>query len=229
MKTKLVIMLTHNDRTVENALEVFEANKDLDVACWGFKDVGLPLEQMKALVDAMKAAGKETYLECVSYDEPSCRRAAGIAVECGFDYFCGTLFYDGVYDMLKAAGAKYMPFCGAVSQSPSILEGSADEIIADARRLEAKGVYGLDLLAYRAVQTDPEALAERVIRESGIPILVAGSINTFDRILLEERWHSWGFTIGSALFTAQFVPGGDFRENLKAVVDFMRAHGGLIE
>jgi hypothetical protein len=224
MNAKLVVMLTHNDQTVKNAQEVFEENKDLDVKCWGFKDVGLPVDQMEEVVAAMKAAGKETYLECVSYDEPACRRAAAIAIKCGFDYFCGTIFYDSVYALLETAGTRYMPFCGAVSENPSILQGSADEIIQDAKRLAGKGVYGLDLLAYRAVDTDPETLAERAIREVGVPILVAGSINSFDRILLEEKWHSWGFTIGGALFTAAFAPGEGFRKNLMAVADFTRKH-----
>ena len=67
MKSKIIIMLTHNDRTVENALDIFESCKDLPVECWGFKDVGLPIPKMKALVSAMKAAGKVTFLEVVTY------------------------------------------------------------------------------------------------------------------------------------------------------------------
>ena len=42
MKTKLIVMLTHHDKTVTNALETFNQVKDLEVDCWGFKDVGIP-------------------------------------------------------------------------------------------------------------------------------------------------------------------------------------------
>ena len=80
MKSKLIVMLTHNDQTVHNALEVFEACKDLPVECWGFKDVGLPVEEMKALVGAMKMAGKTTFLEVVTYTEAECMRGAKLAV-----------------------------------------------------------------------------------------------------------------------------------------------------
>jgi hypothetical protein len=36
MKTNLVIMLTHNDKTVKNAIEVFQSCKDLSINNWGF-------------------------------------------------------------------------------------------------------------------------------------------------------------------------------------------------
>ena len=46
MKADLIIMLTNNDITVSNAAEVFESCKDLPAKKWGFKDVGLPKEEM---------------------------------------------------------------------------------------------------------------------------------------------------------------------------------------
>lgn len=69
MKPELIIMLTYNDVTVSNASEVFESCKDLPITRWGFKDVGLKKEEMIALNREMKAAGKTTYLEVVTYTE----------------------------------------------------------------------------------------------------------------------------------------------------------------
>ena len=80
---KLVVMLTYNDVTVKNAYEVFDECKDLPVENWGFKNVGLPKEEMKRLVSHMKAHGKTTYLEVVTYDEPSCMEAAKTATRKG--------------------------------------------------------------------------------------------------------------------------------------------------
>ncbi len=37
MLEKLIVMLTHNDVTVEDAKEIFEANKDCRLHNWGFK------------------------------------------------------------------------------------------------------------------------------------------------------------------------------------------------
>lgn len=69
MKPELIVMLTHHDRTVINAMDLFEECKRIPVNHWGFKDVGLPQDQMKALVQRMKAAGKTTCLEVVSLSE----------------------------------------------------------------------------------------------------------------------------------------------------------------
>ena len=78
-------MLTHNDKTVKNAQEVFEACKDLPIEYWGFKDVGLEKPKMVELINAMKAAGKTTFLEVVTYSEEECMAGAKLAVELGFD------------------------------------------------------------------------------------------------------------------------------------------------
>ena len=73
MRPDIIVMLTHHDVTVPDAAEVFEVCKDIEaVKLWGFKNVGLPKDQMKALTAAMKAAGKTTFLEVVTYDEASC-------------------------------------------------------------------------------------------------------------------------------------------------------------
>ena len=61
MYPELIVMLTHNDRTVENAIEIFEACKDTKAKFWGFKEVGLPVDKMKQLCAMMKAAGKTTF------------------------------------------------------------------------------------------------------------------------------------------------------------------------
>ena len=53
MKPELIVMLTYNDKTVENALELFNEMKDTPVTLWGFKDVGLPPEDMKKVVDSI--------------------------------------------------------------------------------------------------------------------------------------------------------------------------------
>ena len=141
MRPDIIIMLTHHDVTVPNAAEVFEACKDIEnVKLWGFKNVGLPKDQMKALTAAMKAAGKTTFLEVVTYDEESCLDGAQTAIDCGFDYLMGTLYYDSVAKLLKDNGMDYLPFVGKVSGSPSILEGTNEEIIQNAKDLMAGSI-----------------------------------------------------------------------------------------
>ena len=212
-------MLTHNDQTVKNAIEVFDACKDLAVDFWGFKDVGLEKEKMAELIQHMKAAGKTTFLEVVTYTEEECMNGAKLAVELGFDYLMGTLFYDSVYAYLKEHEIKYLPFCGKVSGSPSVLEGSFEEIIKDANTMLEKGVDGIDLLAFRHEQG--AELAREYCAKVDKPVVIAGSINSEARITFVNEIIPWAFTMGSALFTENFAPGDGFRENLQEVIDYM--------
>ncbi len=219
MKSKIIIMLTHNDQTVKNAIEVFDACKDLAVDFWGFKDVGLEKEKMAELIQHMKAAGKTTFLEVVTYTEEECMNGAKLAVELGFDYLMGTLFYDSVYAYLKEHEIKYLPFCGKVSGSPSVLEGSFEEIIKDANTMLEKGVDGIDLLAFRHEQG--AELAREYCAKVDKPVVIAGSINSEARISFVNEINPWAFTMGSALFAENFAPGDGFRENLQEVIDYM--------
>ena len=220
MKTKLIVMLTQHDKTVKNALETFQTVKDLDVECWGFKDVGIPRAEMEELLKALKDAGKTTFLEVVTYSEEECMAGAKLAVEMGFDILMGTIFYPSVWEYLKDKKVKYFPFVGQVSGSPSILEGTPEEIAAQGKELEAKGVAGFDILAYRHVNA-PEAVAKELIQAVKVPVVVAGSINGKERMQFVEDIGAWGFTMGSALFAKDFVKEGSFRDNLQAVLDMM--------
>ena len=129
MNSEIIIMLTHNDKTVQDAYDIFESCKDLPVQFWGFKDVGVPKEEMERILGAMKAAGKTTFLEVVSYSEEECMRGAKLAVELGYDYLMGTVYHQSVFEYLAAQDIKFLPFCGKVYGSPSVLEGSFEEII----------------------------------------------------------------------------------------------------
>ena len=213
-------MLTNNDKTVKDAIGVFDLSKDLPVQFWGFKNIGLRIEQMKQLVKNMKDAEKTTFLEVVSYTEDECMKAAKLAVECNFDYLMGTLFYNSVFNFLKDKPIKYSPFCGKVSGSPSILEGTIDEIVNDAKNMQKKGVDAFDILAYRYVG-DPEELAEKFIQAIDIPVIIAGSINSYERLDKINELNPWGFTMGTALFKKNFDKDGTFKDNLKNVIDYL--------
>jgi hypothetical protein len=220
MKPEFILMLTYNDSTVKDALNIFGACKDAPINHWGFKDVGLPPEEMQSLVKEMKAAGKTTYLEVVSLSEEEGLRGAQIAVNAGFDILMGTVFFNSILEYLEDKPIKYYPFPGHIYSHPSILDGTIEEIVDHARFLESKGVQGLDLLSYRYVGDAPLVLRE-VVKATSIPIVSAGSIESYRR--LAEVWlaGAWGFTIGSALFDKKFVPQGSFLDNALAVCDWL--------
>ena len=58
---ELIVMLTHNDLTVNNAYDIFEHCKNSQAQFWGFKEEPLPLEQMIQLFGYMKNCGKTTF------------------------------------------------------------------------------------------------------------------------------------------------------------------------
>jgi hypothetical protein len=218
---KIIVMLTYNDVTVKNAKEVFESCKDLPVKNWGFKDVGLPPAEMKELYSLMKQAGKSTFLEVVTYSEEECMRGAKVAADCGVEHLMGTIFYDKVNDYIKTTGLKYMPFVGDVSGSPSILKGTAASMLAQEERYKKAGVFGIDLLGYRYVDGDAEALSAEFISKGQLPCVLAGSIDSEQRMDIVLKMNPWGFTMGSALFNKKFVKDGSFRENLENVVKYL--------
>ena len=224
MVPELIVMLTYNDKTVENALELFEEVKTIPVKHWGFKDVGLHGKEMSKLVKSMRQAGKTTYLEVVSLSEAEGIAGARLAVELGFDVLMGTVFFESINDYLRDKSLKYYPFPGHVHSHPSILDGSIDEIVAHARYLEAKQVDGLDLLTYRYIGDATRLLGE-VVSATSAPVVSAGSIASFDRILEVWRAGAWGFTIGTAFFEKRFIQDGTFEDNVMAVWNWLHTGG----
>jgi len=224
MKPELIVMLTYNDKTVENALDLFNQLKDTPVSHWGFKDVGLAPEEMKKVVDSMNAAGKTTYLEVVSLTEEEGLSGAKLAVECGFDILMGTVFFDSINDYLKDKPVKYYPFPGHVHSHPSILDGTVEEIVQHTRDMESKGVDGMDLLTYRYTGDAP-ALLKEVVAATRLPIVSAGSIDSYDRIAEVRDTGAWGYTIGTAFFEKKFIPDGSFRDNMMAAWDWVQKNG----
>jgi len=222
MDSKIIVMLTHNDRTVANALEVFESCKDLPIDFWGFKDVGLAQPEMAALIAAMKRAGKTTFLEVVSYSEEECLKGAMLAVELGFDYLMGTLYYPSVWAYLNHKPIRYLPFVGKVSGSPSILEGSIGFMIGEMLRFKELGIPGVDILSYRYVG-DPVSLTRDFVDAADeCQVVMAGSIGSREQLETVNGINPFAFTMGSALFTGTFVEGG-VRENLEEVLRLMAA------
>ncbi|MFC1556062.1 hypothetical protein ACFL67_03165 [candidate division KSB1 bacterium] len=218
MHPHLIVMLTYNDKTVENALELFESMKDTPVKYWGFKDVGLSRAEMIELVEAMKAAGKTVKLEVVSITEEKGLEAAKLAAEVGIDVLMGTVYYDSINEYLQGTSVKYVPFAGKVYGHPSILDGEVDEVAEHAYLLESKGVDGIDLLTHRYTG-NAELLLNEVVDTTKLRVVSAGSIDSFDRIREVSDAGAWAFTIGTAFFEKKFVPDGSFRDNMMAVWD----------
>ncbi|HZS84524.1 MAG TPA: hypothetical protein VFA50_16745 [Stellaceae bacterium] len=208
-----IFMLTRDDRTVPDCLERLEEIADLGLRHIGFKDVGVPPATLDALNRRIKAMGAASYLEIVSLAPEDCRRAGEAARAIGVDCVLG----GGHVEILRAAVAgapiRLFPFAGEPEGHPTRLRGDARRIAADCRRSEALGCAGIDLLAYRAVEAAPLDLVRAARAALRGRLIVAGSVDTPERIADLAAAGADAFTIGTALLDGRFAAG---REGLRA-------------
>src|SRR6478752_139443 len=200
--SEFIFMLTHNDRTVDNALEVLEQVKDTGLRHIGFKDVGATAEKARELTAAAHAADLVVYLEVVSVDKADEMDSIDAAIAAGVDWIVGGKFAAEAVEKLAGTGIKFAPFPGRVAGHPSALHGTIEEITAHAAELSRlEGVHGVDLLAYRHATVDPLELT----------LAVAGA---------------WGFTIGGAIFDGILPGEKDVVSQVRTALAFANAAAG---
>ena len=209
MAFDFIFMLTSNDRTVSDARARLAEVLDGGARHIGFKDVGLPTSELKALADEIRSAGGRSYLEVVSLDAESERASARAAVGLDVDCLLGGTRADEVVPIVRQHPVRYLPFCGRITGYPSVLEGTIQEISESARRLtDLEGVHGLDLLAYR-FSGDVPALMRAVCQATDKPVVMAGSIDREERVIAAAEAGASGFTVGTAALSGEFPAEGE--------------------
>ena len=118
MGLRFIFMLTRNDRTIEDASEQLKTALSLGVRHIGFKDIGLTIDRLKVLNQAIKADGATSYLEVVSLDQQSEIVSAKAAVEIGVDVLLGGTRVDDVLPILAGTGHSILPLPGSHHGSP---------------------------------------------------------------------------------------------------------------
>lgn len=213
-----IFMLTHQDRTVADAATRLKDALAAGVTHIGFKDVGLPFDELDSLAKAIKSAGATLYLEVVSLDEASEQNSAQAAAKLGVDVLMGGTRPDVVLPVLAGTGILYYPFPGKVVGHPSRLEGTVETIVESACAIAAlDGVHGLDLLAYR-FDGDAEALMARLSAAVSKPVVIAGSIDSRQRLEAVVKSGAAGFTIGTAAFNGAFSGTRDLKLELETII-----------
>ncbi|KAA8613083.1 methylglyoxal synthase [Salipiger aestuarii] len=219
MAFDFILMLTENDRTIPDARARIDEALEGGVRHIGFKDVGLPLPELRGLADAIRVAGARSYLEVVSLDEDSELASARAAVGLDVDCLLGGTRPEAVSRVTRDHPLRYYPFAGAITGHPSVLQGPPAAIADSARRLaDLEHVHGLDLLAYRFAGDVP-ALMAQVCKAARKPVIMAGSIDSEDRILATAKGGAAGFTVGTAALAEAFpaeMPG--FAAQVRAIL-----------
>ncbi|MBV8565340.1 MAG: 4-hydroxythreonine-4-phosphate dehydrogenase [Methylobacteriaceae bacterium] len=227
MAPDFIFMLTRRDRTIADAHARLKDVFAEGVKHVGFKDVGLPIAELRRIADAVHAAGLALYLEVVSLDAASEVASAEIALQLGAHVLMGGTHPQAVLPVVRGTPIRYYPFAGRVSGHPSVLHGTIDEIVESARRLvETEGVHGLDLLAYRFAGDAP-ALIAQVCRAVSKPVVVAGSIDRAARLASVASGGAAAFTVGTAVLDGVFPTGQGLRDQLAFVVAAVSSMGQL--
>ena len=199
-----IFMLTRSDQTVTNAREVYKNIRPCGLQYVGFKDIGLPLDELKLLTNDIRQDGCKVMLEVISNTQESELRSIEAAIELKVDYLLGGRHAKEAVKLIKGRNIQYFPFAGHTVGHPTKLTGTIQEIVEDAKELCAlEGVHGLDLLAYRFAGDVPD-LAHQVVQAVKKPVIAAGSIDSPERVQIMRASGMWAFTVGSALFDGLF-------------------------
>jgi uncharacterized protein related to proFAR isomerase len=214
--TEFIFMETYNDMTRSDAINVYKEIRDTKIKFIGFKDIGLPIGQLKELHSMMKKDRRTTFLEVVSASEKETIQSTKVALELGVDYLIGGTYVDSTLPLIKNKNIKYFPYVGKIVDHPCKLRGSIEEMVQDTKKVKEKAIPGINLLAYR-YNGDAEKLIEKV-SSVGLPMIVAGSIDSYERVRKMKEMGIWAFTIGGAIFDKKFVSNGSLKDNINAVL-----------
>lgn len=202
-----IFMLTRHDQTVEDCLEVMDAIAPVGLSHVGFKDVGVDEDTLRLLNQRIKKSGATSYMEVVSTSREACLRSARAAAEIGVDRLLGGTDVGDVLKILDGTGIGYYPFPGTPVGHPTRLGGSPELVAQHCRDFLQAGCAGVDLLAYRATDADPIDLVRAARRAlEGAELIVAGSVDSPQRIRALAQAGADAFTIGSAVFDGSFSP-----------------------
>lgn len=219
MAFDFILMLTSDDRTIPDARARLEQALEGGVRHIGFKDIGLPFEDLKHLARDIRAAGGRSYLEVVSLDAQSELASARAAIDLDVDCLLGGTRAEEVTALTRHHPLRYFPFPGRITGHPSVLEGPDVDIVRSARHLtDLEHVHGLDLLAFRFDGPVP-AMMTQVCAAVDKPVIVAGSIDRPERIEATAIAGASGFTVGTAALAGAFpADGPEFVDQVRAIL-----------
>jgi NAD(P)H-dependent flavin oxidoreductase YrpB (nitropropane dioxygenase family) len=215
---EFIFMLTRNDETLADARQVYASVAASGVRHFGCKDVGLPRKELEALLSDIENNGHTSYLEVVSESDEATLASARAAAEIQPDYLIGGTLIEPVQEIIAGTGIKFFPYVGRVVGHPCLLRGSIQEIADDARRAEALGLDGVNLLAYR-YDGDVEALVDAVVSNTSLPVIAAGSVDSVERIRALARNGVWAFTIGTAALDGVLLPEEPLQAQLELALE----------
>lgn len=203
-----IFMLTRNDQTVSDCLDLIDLIKPVGLKHIGFKDIGVTPDVLKKLTNAIHAQGAISYMEVVSTTPEACIASATVARDLGVQRLLGGTQVPQIMEILKGSKTAYYPFPGKPVGHPTKLGGTAADVEAHCKSFVDAGCAGCDILAYRATEADPIDLVRAARRGLGADkyLIVAGAVTNFERIKAVKAAGADAFTIGTAVFDGSYSP-----------------------
>ncbi len=215
---RCIAMLTHHDVTVPNAMKVFEENKHAKAEYWGFKDIGVTLQEGEELIKAMQGAGKHVFIEPITTDESEANRWADLGLKYKVDGVLG-LFYPSVAEKMKNTDVLFLPGFGRRNEKMELL-GTLECITRTALDIVDAGAGGVRVSAYRWIEGDPIVLIKHLkaeLEKRNVPFMMTGSVNDFSKLDVVREMQPWGITVGGALFEDGKFGGGTVAERIDRI------------
>ncbi|MFI5735137.1 hypothetical protein ACIA49_33810 [Kribbella sp. NPDC051587] len=223
-----VLMLTEQDRTIPDAVDVYREVSDLDgLGYVAFKDSGLGVPALRELVRSIHADRRQAILEVTAEHLDDERRMFDLGVDLGVDQIVGgsELLASEVGDDAPVA---YWPFVGEMRGIPLRLASGPAELVDSVRRLSAvPAVAGLMAMPYRQERHRPEDLLRSITSASDLPVLVAGGISQPGHVRSLEQHGAWGFTVGGAVLAGRIAGQGHVRSKVEAMLRMASSPAGV--
>src|SRR5208283_1021809 len=102
-----IFMLTRDDATVANALEIVESARPLSLKHIGFKDIGAAPETLRRLTAAIREAGASVWMEVVSTSREDEQRSIALGRDLGVDFLMGGVGAEEGARLLKGSATRY--------------------------------------------------------------------------------------------------------------------------
>ena len=201
---EFIMMLTRQDRTIEDCLDCLDLVQATGVRHIGFKDVGADVGTLRELCRQIEEAGAVSYLEVVSTSKEANLASAQIAMDIEVDRLLGGTEVEATLEVLGDSKIEYFPFVGRPFGHPTSLAGTPEEVAEDCRRCSKLGCAGVDLLAYRSTDADPVALMKAARAATDGELIIAGGVDSPARINEIVGTGADAFTVGSAIFDGSF-------------------------
>lgn len=219
---EFIFMLTRDDQTIHDCLDVVRRASALGVRHIGFKDIGVEGATLEKLNTLIRDAGATSYLEVVSTTRDRALTSARLATAIGVDRLLGGTWVEATMELLEGTSTEYLPFVGYPEGHPTRLGGSPESVAADVARYAALGCAGVDLLAYRAFESDPIELVRSARSAFDGDLVVAGNVATAGQVQALFKAGADAFTIGSAVFAGAIEPRcGLLEAQLQGVLDML--------